>query len=38
MFNVVNTYTRAAAAEALPAELSFKLERVGGEILGLLRD
>jgi hypothetical protein len=36
MFNVVNTYTRAAAMERLPAESSFRLQRVGGEILGML--
>jgi hypothetical protein len=28
MFNVVNTYTRAAAMEGLPAESSFRLQRV----------
>ena len=37
MFNVVNTYTRAAAMEGLPAESSWKLQRVGGEVLGMLR-
>jgi hypothetical protein len=37
MFNVVNTYTRAAAMEGLPAESSFRLQRVGGEVLGMLR-
>jgi hypothetical protein len=36
MFNVVNTYTRAAAMEGLVAESSFKLQRVGGEVLGML--
>lgn len=36
MFNVVNTYTRAAAMEGLPAESSFRLQRVGGEVLGML--
>lgn len=36
MFNVVNTYTRAAAMEGLPAESSFRLQRVGGEVLSLL--
>ena len=36
MFHVVNTYTRAAAMEGLPAESSFKLQRVGGEVLGML--
>jgi hypothetical protein len=37
MFHVVNTYTRAAAMEGLPAESSFRLQRVGGEVLGMLR-
>jgi hypothetical protein len=36
MFHVVNAYTRAAAMEGLPAESSFKLQRVGGEVLGML--
>jgi hypothetical protein len=36
MFAVVNTYTRAAAMEGLPAESSFRLQRVGGEVLSLL--
>jgi hypothetical protein len=37
MFNVVNTYTRAAAMEGLPAESSFRLQRVGGDVLGMLQ-
>ena len=37
MFNVVNAYTRAAAWEGLPAESSFRLQRVGGEVLGMLK-
>jgi len=36
MFNVVNTYTRAAQWDELSAESSFKLSRVGGNILGML--
>ena len=36
MFHVVNTYTRAAQMEVLPAESSFRLSRVGGNILGML--
>ena len=36
MFNVVNTYTRAAQMEGLAAESSFRLSRVGGNILGML--
>jgi hypothetical protein len=37
MFNVVNTYTRAAAMQGLSAESSFRLQRVGGEVLGMLK-
>jgi hypothetical protein len=37
MFNVINAYTRAAAMEGLTAESSFRLQRVGGEVLGMLR-
>jgi hypothetical protein len=37
MFAVVNAYTRAAAMEGLPAESSFRLQRVGGEVLGMLK-
>ena len=33
MFNVVNTYTRAAQFEGLNAESSFRLQRIGGYIL-----
>jgi hypothetical protein len=36
MFNVVNTYTRAAQRDDLSAESSFRLSRVGGNILGML--
>jgi hypothetical protein len=36
MFAVVNTYTRAAQFEKLPAESSHKLMRVGGNVLGML--
>jgi hypothetical protein len=36
MFNVVNTYTRASAMAGLPAESSWKLQRVGGAVLFLL--
>jgi hypothetical protein len=36
MFAVVNTYTRAAQWEELSAESSFRLSRVGGNILGML--
>jgi hypothetical protein len=37
MFHVVNTYTRADAMEGLPAESSFRLQRVRGEVLAILR-
>ena len=36
MFAVVNTYTRAAPMEGLPAESSYRLQKVGGEVLGML--
>ena len=36
MFNIVNTYTRAAQWNELSAESSFRLSRVGGNILGML--
>jgi hypothetical protein len=37
MLAIVNTYTRAAAMEGLPAESSFRLQRMGGEVLGMLK-
>ena len=37
MFNVVNIYTKAAQYKALPAESSFRLEKVGGSILGMVK-
>jgi hypothetical protein len=36
MFNIVNVYTRASQMEGLPAESSYRLQRVGGEVLGML--
>jgi len=36
MFHVVNSHTRAAQMEGLAAESSFRLSRVGGNILGML--
>ena len=36
MFAVVNCYTRASQMEGLAAESSFRLSRVGGNILGML--
>lgn len=37
MFNIVNVYTKAAQYKALPAESSFRLEKVGGTILGMVK-
>ena len=36
IFAVVNTYKRAAQMNGLAAESSFRLSRVGGNILGML--
>ncbi len=36
LFNVVNTYTRAAQFEGLTAEASYRLQRIGGNILGMM--
>ena len=36
MFNIVNTYTRASQMKSLPAESSYRLQRVGGNILSML--
>jgi len=36
MFHVVNTYTKASQMDGLPAESSYRLQRVGGEVLGML--
>jgi len=37
MFNLVNTYTRAAQFEELSAESSYRLQKVGGEILEMVQ-
>jgi hypothetical protein len=37
MFHVVNVYTKAAHFEELPAESSFRLQKVGGMILGMVK-
>jgi len=37
MFHVVNAYTRAAQFEGLPAEASFRLMKVGGMVLGMVK-
>ena len=36
MFAMVNTYTRASQFKGLSAENSYQLQRVGGNILGML--
>ena len=36
MFSVVNTYTKAAQYELLPAESRFRLQKVGGMVLGMV--
>ena len=36
MFHVVNAYTRAAQMDGLSAESSYRLQKVGGNILGML--
>jgi hypothetical protein len=37
MFNIVNCYTRAAQFEGLSAESSHRLQKMGGNILGMLK-
>ncbi|MEI7982986.1 MAG: DUF932 domain-containing protein [Bacteroidota bacterium] len=37
MFAVINTYTKAAQYSGLPAASSFKLEKCGGAILGMVK-
>jgi hypothetical protein len=36
MWGIVNAYTKGAAYPALPAESSHRLQKVGGEILGMV--
>ena len=36
IYNIVNVYTRAAQFEGLTAEVSYRLQKVGGNILGML--
>jgi hypothetical protein len=36
MFAMVNTYTRSSQFDGLSAENSYQLQRVGGNILGML--
>jgi hypothetical protein len=37
MFNIVQTYTRAANSKDLSAESSHKLQKVGGMILDMVK-
>ena len=37
LFNVVNVYTKAAQYQELPAESSFRLQKVGGMIMGMVK-
>jgi hypothetical protein len=37
MFHIVNCYTRAAQFQGLSAESSYRLQKVGGNILGMLK-
>jgi hypothetical protein len=37
MFSLINAYTSAANSPSLPLEVSYKLQRVGGMILGLVK-
>ena len=37
MFNVVNIYTKAAQFDGLSAESSFRLQKVGGQLLGMVK-
>jgi hypothetical protein len=37
MFNVVNAYTRAAEFQGLSAEASYRLQKVGGMVLGMVK-
>lgn len=37
MFHIVNAYTRAAQLDSLPAESSYRLQKVGGNVLGMLK-
>ena len=37
MFHVVNAYTRAAQFEGLSAEAIYRLQKVGGMVLGMVK-
>jgi hypothetical protein len=36
MFHIINTYTRASQYDLLSADASFKLQKIGGNILAML--
>lgn len=38
MFHMVNAYTRAAQFEGLSAEASYRLQKVGGTVLGMVKE
>jgi hypothetical protein len=37
MFHVINVYTKASQYPELPADSGYKLQRVGGSILGMVK-
>jgi len=37
MFNVVNVYTKAAQYQELPVESRFRLQKVGGMIMAMVK-
>jgi hypothetical protein len=37
IFHVANAYTRTAQFEGLPAEASYRLQKVRGMVLGMIR-
>ncbi len=37
IFHVINAYTRAAQFEGLSAEASYRLQKVGGMVLGMVK-
>ena len=36
MFHIINSFTKAAQYPELPAQSQYKLQKVGGEILGMV--
>jgi hypothetical protein len=37
MFNIINIFTKAAQFKDMPADSSYKLQKVGGTILGRVK-